>query len=182
MRVRDWQDIMQDVVESDVEPDDWRAVAGPREAGIGEDLYLGHPRTGVFLLKTYPKNPFERRGVGSHLSSSLDDELEQYLTDDAPARFGVQSGPQDEDDAKERAKRLQETVRTHADAPTSPDALFEDVMDALDSPAFGPLTFDPNERNQPIESLSGTFDEADRMLNAELEDLLDEDEIGRGFD
>lgn len=43
MRVRDWQDIVSDVVDSDADPDDWRAVAGDRASGLGEDLYLGHP-------------------------------------------------------------------------------------------------------------------------------------------
>lgn len=182
MRVRDWQEIMRDIVESDVKPDDWRAVAGPREHGIGQDLYLGHPTRGVYLLKSYPKNPFERRGVGTQIARSLDDELAPFLPTAAPARFGVQSGPKNEEEAKSRANRLEATVQTHADAPTSPDALFEDVMNALDSPAFGPLTFDRSERPDPIESLADTFDEANQTLNAELTELLDRDEIDRGFD
>lgn len=182
MRVRDWQEIMQEVVEADVEPNDWRAVVGPREGGIGEDLYLGHPRKGVYLLKSYPKNPFRVRGVGSRIARSIDDELDPILPAEATARFGVQQGVDDSETAERRAKRLQETVQTHADAPTTPDALFEDVMEAIESPAFGPLTVDSTTRTERIDSLAGTFDEAEQLLNNELEELLDQDEIGRGFD
>lgn len=182
MRVRDWQDIVQDVVDANVEPSDWRAVAGPRDDGLGEDMYLGHPQSGVFLLKTYPKNPFEVRGVGTQVARSIDDEIADHLPIDTGARFGVQSGAEDEIAAQNRAKRLQETVKTHADAPTTPDALFRDVMEAIESPAFGPLTFDSNDRPDPMDDLAGTFDEAENVLNSELDELLDEDDIGRAFD
>lgn len=182
MRVHDWQDIVRDVVESDAEPSDWRAVAGPRDEGIGEDLFLAHPGRGVYLLKTYPKNPFELRGVGTRVASSVDEEIAAHLPVETNARFGVREPVADEETAEQRASRLEETVRTHADAPTTPDALFEDVMEAIESPAFGPLTVEPNERPDEMSGLAGTFEEAESILEAELEDLIDEDGIGRGFD
>jgi hypothetical protein len=55
MRVRDWDDILQDVVESDADPAGWRAVGGDRRDGIGEDLYLAHPGVGTFQLKLREK-------------------------------------------------------------------------------------------------------------------------------
>ncbi len=181
MRVRDWRDVVSEIVDANVRSDDWRAIAGPRNRGIGEDLYLAHPRRGVYVLKTYPKNPFERRGVGTRVARSIDDEIGQWMPQDAPAKFAVQPAVQDRDEAKQRAKRLEETVKTHAAAPTTREDLFEDVMDAIESPAFGPLTYDQRDRPEPLDALSGTFDEAERLLESELDDLLDDDEIGRGF-
>src|SRR6056297_2879110 len=35
MRIREWQDILEDVTERDVDPEDWRAVAGDRAGGVG---------------------------------------------------------------------------------------------------------------------------------------------------
>ena len=181
MRVRDWREVVREIVDADVRPDDWRAIAGPRSRGIGEDLYLAHPRRGVYVLKTYPKNPFERRGVGSHVARSIDDEIGQWMPTEAPAKFAVQPAVRDQTDAEARAKRLEETVKTHAEMPSTPDALFEDVMEAIESPAFGPLTYDQSDRPDPLDALSGTFDEAERLLESELDDLLDDDDIGRGF-
>lgn len=181
MRVRDWQDVVRDVVEEDVNPDDWRAIAGPRDRGVGEDLYLAHPNAGVYFLKTYAKNPYELRGVGSRVARSIDENIGGYLPSDGSGQFAVQSVPDDEDEAKRRASRVEEVVRTHSVAPTSPDALFEDLMGAIDSPAFGPIDYDQTSRPPGLDGLGNTFDEAEQLLDTELEDLIGNDEIDRGF-
>jgi len=182
MRVRDWQDIVSDVVESDADPEGWRAVAGDRQSGLGEDMYLGHPSAGVFLLKTYAKNPYEVRGVGTQVARKIDDELGSYFPrEDSGGRFGVQSPPEDEDDAEEKARRLEQTVKAHADAPTTPDDLFSDMMEALDSPAYGPMEYENRTRPEGLEDMSNTFEEAEELLDAELDDVVTEDDVGRGF-
>jgi hypothetical protein len=182
MRVRDWQDILEDVVESDADPDGWRAVGGDRASGIGEDLYFGHPSVGVFHMKTYAKNPYEVQGVGAEVARRLDDELDPLFPQEPDTgMFGVQAPPEDEDDHEDRRRKLEEVVQTHADAPTTPDALFEDVMDVLDSPAYGPLEFENTDRPDRVDDLASTFEEAEELLESELEDLIDED-VTRGFE
>jgi len=182
MRIRDWQDVLTDVVESDAEPDDWRAVAGDRRRGVGEDLYLGHPRGGVYLLKTYAKNPYEVQGVGTQVARKLDDEIGSFLPEqETEGRFAVQNSPEDEDDAEEKARHLEEVVKAHAEAPTTPNDFFDDVMDAMDSPAFGPIEFDQYGRPESADELVERFDEAEDLLNEELEDLIEDADVGRGF-
>lgn len=181
MRIREWQEVVRDVIESGVDPDGWRAVAGDRSQGLGEDLYLGHPRAGVYHLKTYAKNPFSVRGVGAQVARNLDDEIGSYLPEGDDGRFAVRSAPDTEEVARDRAKRLEETIRTHADAPTTPGALFEDVMDAVESPAFGPMEYDGYGRPENLDRLAAGFEEEEELLNAELDDLIDEDDVGRGF-
>jgi len=182
MRVREWQDIVHDVVEADAEPDDWRAVGGDRADGLGEDIYLGHPGVGVFHLKTYAKNPREVRGVGTQVARSIDDEIGHYLpTEEGSGRFAVQTPPEDEDAAERTADELEEVVKAHASAPTTPGDLFDDVMETLDSPAFGPMEYEMTDRPEALDDLSTTFEEAEDVLNAELDDLIDEDRVGKGF-
>ncbi len=182
MRVRDWQDIMEDVVDSDVDPQGWRAVGGDRSRGIGEDLYLGHPAAGVFALKTYAKNPFQVEGIGGRVARRIDDDLDPLFPEegDATGRFGVQEPIADESEAKTRAERLETVIETHAEAPTTPDALFEDIMDALESPAYGPMDFESQTRPEQLDDLTETFEEAEDLLEAEFEDIVDED-VRRGF-
>ncbi|THE65165.1 hypothetical protein D8Y22_08060 [Salinadaptatus halalkaliphilus] len=182
MRIREWQDILEDVTDRDVDPDDWRAVAGDRAGGVGEDMYLAHPRAGIFFLKTYAKNPFEVRGVGTQVARKVDDDIGAFLPqEDAGGRFAVQSPPEDEDHAETLSSRLETVLETHADAPTSPDALFDDVMEAIESPAFGPMDYDQYDRPDDLEELSDHFEEADELLSAELDDLIETDEVDRGF-
>lgn len=182
MRVRDWQDILADVVDSGAASGKWRAVAGDRRDGLGEELFLAHPRVGVYQLKTYAKNPFQVEGVGAHVARRLDDELDPlFPADDAGGRFGVNNAAEDEDQARERATRLQTVLETHADAPTTPDALFEDVMEAIESPAFGPMEYDLRDRPERLDDLADTFDEAEELLSKELDELIEEDQVDRGF-
>ncbi|WP_231182706.1 hypothetical protein [Haladaptatus sp. DYF46] len=186
MRIREWQDILQDVVDRSVDPEGWRAAGGQRAGGVGEDLYLGHPKAGLFHLKTYAKNPYQVRGVGTHVARKLDDEIGSYLPEkeSREGRFAVRNTEDERPDEKEmeaRAKRVEETIKAHADAPTSGADLFDDVMEALESPAFGPMAFDGYDRPDPISDLAETFEEEEKLLNEELDDLIDEDEVGRGF-
>jgi hypothetical protein len=182
MRVRDWQDIVSDVVESDADPEGWRAVAGDRQGGLGEDMYLGHPSAGVFLLKTYTKNPFEVKGVGTQVARKVDGEIGSHLPDrDSGGRFGVRQPPEDEGEAEETARRLEQTLKAHSDAPTTPDDLFTDVMDALDSPAHGPIEYENRARPDGLRDMSNTFEEAEEVLDAELDEIVHEDDVSRGF-
>jgi len=179
MRVRDWQDILEDVVESDADPAGWRAVGGDRANGIGEDLYLGHPNVGVIQLKTYAKNPFQVEGVGTEVARRIDDDLDLLFPEDDAGRFGIQR-PIEEDEAGDKLSELETVIETHAEAPTTGDALFEDVMETLDSPAFGPADIDLTDRPDPVDELADTFEEAEELLDAELDDLVDES-VERGF-
>lgn len=181
MRVRDWDDIMAEVVESDADPDGWRAVGGDRATGIGEDLFVGHPGVGVFQLKTYAKNPYDVDGVGARVARRIDDELDPlFPSTDAPGLFGVQQAPDDQSEAEEHVNDLKTVVETHAEAPTTPDALFEDIMDALDSPAYGPMEFEDRDRPERLDELTDTFEEAEELLDTEFEDVISED-VERGF-
>ena len=181
MKVRDWQDIVQDVVDTNADPDGWRAVAGDRQGGLGEDFYVGHPSAGVFLLKTYAKNPYEVRGVGTQVARRIDDDLDPLFADGDRGRFAVQQGPADESEAEKKAKDLETVLQTHAEAPTKPSDLFDDVMETLDSPAYGPMAYDQYGRPDELDGLADTFEEAEGILDAEFDDLVEDDDVGRGF-
>ena len=182
MRIRDWRDILDDVTEGSADADGWRAIAGRRESGVGEDLFFGHPSAGVYQLKTYAKNPYEVKGVGARVVRKVDDGLEpMFPSSDDAGRFAIRRAAGDEDELEQRTKRLEETVKVHRDAPTSPDDLFEDLMEAVDSPAFGPMEWELSDRPERLDELTGTFDEAEELLSAELDDLIEDDGVDRGF-
>ncbi|MGB9955814.1 hypothetical protein ACOZ4B_05440 [Haloferax prahovense] len=191
MRVRDWQDILSEVVEDgrDRDPDAWRAVAGTRRRSLGEDLFLAHPNAGVYQLKTYAKNPYEVRGVGARVARRIDDDLDplfphrrgdEHGESDA-GRFAVQRPPEDESQAESMARRLEETVKVHADAPTTADDFFTDVMEALESPAFGPMDYEFDARPDRLDDLADEFADADELLSTDLDDLIESDGVDRGF-
>jgi hypothetical protein len=79
------------------------------------------------------------------------------------------------------ATRLEEAVKVHAEAPTDPDDFFTDVMDALDSPAFGPMEYEFDGRPDRLDDLTSEFADADELLSKDLDQLVEEDGVGRGF-
>lgn len=181
MRIRDWDDIVSDVVDADVEPSGWRAVGGDRQSGLGEDLFLSHPSVGVYQLKTYAKNPASVKGVGTQVARKIDDDLAPLFPDEADARFAVNTPPEDEAAAESTAQQLEQVVKAHSDAPTTPEDFMDDVMDAMDSPAYGPIDFDQYDQPESLSSLTESFEDAQSVLDAELDDLIESDGVGRGF-
>ncbi len=181
MKVREWQDILDDVVQSGADPEGWRAVAGDRQRGVGEDFYIGHPSAGLYFLKTYAKNPFEVKGVGTQVARKVDADIETHLPTGDEGRFAVQKPPSDETDAQTKAKHLEEVLKTHAETPTTPSDLFDDMMETLESPAYGPMEYALSDRPEALDEFAATFEDAEEVLEAEFEDLLDQDDIGRGF-
>lgn len=182
MRVREWQDIVADVAEKDVEPDDWRAVGGDRSSGPGEDLFMGHPAVGVFQLKTYSKNPYDVRGIGTQVTNDVGDDLRGLFPDaNDEGRFAIQQGPADEEEAERTADRVEEVLGAHAAAPTEPGDLFDDLMGVLNSPAFGPMDYRFDDRPDPLDDLTNTFADAQTVLETEIEELITNDRVGRGF-
>jgi hypothetical protein len=181
MQIRDWDDILQDVVESDADPAGWRAIGGDRKGGIGEDLYLAHQEVGAYQIKTYAKNPFQVEGVGARVARSIGSDIAPLFPDKKHnGIFGVQALPQDGERAKEQATELEAVLEAHADAPTTPQALIEDMLEALDSPAYGPMEFDRHGRPAPMSELTNTFEEAESLLTREFEDIVDET-VSRGI-
>jgi len=182
MQVRDWQDILKDVTETSSSPGDWHAIGGSRADGLGEELVLGHPKAGVFFLKTFAKNPYDLRGVGSQVARRIDDDLDPLFPDQtSPGRFGIKQGVTSEDEARERAAQLKTVFERQAEEQTPPNKLFEDVMDAIESPAHGPMTFDHARRPTELDELAGTFDEADELLSKELDELIDRSGVEHGI-
>jgi hypothetical protein len=72
-------------------------------------------------------------------------------------------------------------VKVHSEAPTDPDDFFTDVMDALDSPAFGPMAYEFDGRPGRLDDLEEEFSDADELLSKDLDQLVEEDGVGRGF-
>jgi hypothetical protein len=54
-------------------------------------------------------------------------------------------------------------------------------MEAVDSPAFGPMDYEFDDRPDALDDLAATFEDAEDVLEAEFEELVEDDGVGRGF-
>ena len=64
-----------------------------------------------------------------------------------------------------------------ADAPTSGADLFDDVMEVVESPAFGPMDFDGYDRPESVSDLAETFEESEELRERIIESV--EEGIGK---
>ena len=182
MRVRNWQDVLQELISKDSDPQKWRAISGIRSGGIGEDLYLCHPGAGLYHLKTYAKNPFEVQGVGVQLVHKIDEGISDQFPREVDGRFAIHKPISEGVEVKKVTQRVEETLRAHVDAPTTSLDLFEDVMVAVGSPAYGPLDYrGMGSRPESLDILAEEFHDVNRKLERKLEEMIKDDEIGRGF-
>ena len=182
MRIRNWQDVLQELISKDSDPQKWRAISGIRSGGIGEDLYLCHPGAGLYHLKTYAKNPFEVQGVGTRLVNKIDGGISDQFPREVDGRFAIHKPIVEKMEVKKVTQRVEETLRAHVDAPTTSLDLFEDVMVAIGSPAYGPLDYRGiGNRPESLDMLAREFQDMDRKLELKLEEMIKDDGIGKGF-
>jgi hypothetical protein len=86
-------------------------------------------------------------------------------------------------EVKKVTQRVEETLRAHVDAPTTSLDLFEDVMVAIGSPAYGPLDYRGiGNRPESLDILAREFHDMDRKLELKLEEMIKDDGIGKGFE
>lgn len=72
-------------------PKDWKAVFGKDRQLLSNDYYLFHPNVGLYLLKEYQKNPFERKGVGGKIERHVDEHISNTISSYAND-FGIIQG------------------------------------------------------------------------------------------
>ena len=72
-------------------PKDWRAVFGKDRQLLSDDYYLFHPDVGLYLLKEYQKNPFQRKGVGGKIQRHVDEHISNTISSYAND-FGIIQG------------------------------------------------------------------------------------------
>lgn len=92
MKIKSRDEILKDVIrEGKKYPKNWKAVFGKDNKNLSNDYYIFNPKTGIFLLKEYQKNPFEVKGIGGKIARHVDEDLEievsKYSND-----FGIIQG------------------------------------------------------------------------------------------
>lgn len=89
MKIKSRNNILNDVIKDAKKfPKGWKAVIGNDENCFSNDYYIFNPKTGIYLLKEYQKNPYEIKGIGGkiarYVDENIENEISKYATD-----FGI---------------------------------------------------------------------------------------------
>ena len=79
-KIKPRHEILQDIItDAHKHPDGWKATFGQDREHLSTDCYISHPDIGIYLLKEYEKNPFERKGIGAKIARRIDDDITKKI-------------------------------------------------------------------------------------------------------
>ncbi len=177
MEIKSFKDIFQDILlEGQETKEDMEWWAGlERNTGLGRSLYLAHPETGLYHIKTYQKNPMEVKGVGGKITTSIDEERIQNLRESGGSYFGVIPNNISDDDLKSVEKIINQNKIK------DPIELFRKSMEALGANLKGSMSHPPEGGSKPIKEFKSNFKEEHDILYREFKKILNEDEVFKSY-
>lgn len=150
--------------------DDWWAGKG-KHSDFGNDWFLGHPKVGLYQFKSYKKNPYTTKGVGTKLTKNVDNDIKENFEKDSDTIFGVLP-----DKIKKSRKRRTEKLLKKQEF-NDPSTLFKKILDGLGINIRGKLTHSSKNEPEPVKNLKGTFDEEQKQLTEEFKKILNNDDV-----
>lgn len=92
MNIKTRNDTLHDLIQdAKHHPCGWKALFGNDTERLSQDAYVFHPDIGIYLLKEYPKNPFDIQGVGGKIARHVDEDVEKEISKYADD-FGIIQG------------------------------------------------------------------------------------------
>ena len=92
MEIKSRREVLDDVIrDAKKHPKGWKAVFGKDKERLSRDYYIFNPKTGIYLLKEYQKNPFDVRGTGGKIARNVDEDIEADISKYA-GDFGIIQG------------------------------------------------------------------------------------------
>ncbi len=81
MKIKSRSNLLNDIIKDAKKfPDGWKAVIGKDEKNFSNDYYIFNPKTGIYLLKEYQKNPYMVKGIGGKIARYVDENIENEIS------------------------------------------------------------------------------------------------------
>lgn len=177
MKIQDFDKVLKDIKEKGNKvdnKDDWWAGKTSNNK-FGNDLFLGHPKVGLYQLKTYNKNPLQQKGIGAKLTNKIDDGIEENFEKNTESIFGVLPNKI----KKSRKRRTEKLIKNKEF--NDPKNFFKNLLKALGINIRGNMTHSKRREPQPIRNLKGTFETEQKELTEEFKKILEEDQVYNSY-
>lgn len=84
--------ILNEVIsEGKKHPRGWKAILGRDTKRMSLDYYIFNPKSGIYLLKEYQKNPYHIEGIGGKIGRKIDEDIENQISKHS-GDFGIIQG------------------------------------------------------------------------------------------
>lgn len=169
-KIKKRNEVLTDVIkDAEKHPKGWKSVYGKDNDRLSNDYYMMHPRVGIYLLKEYPKNPYERVGVGGKIARQVDSEIEKEISKTA-GDFGIIQG-----DFQKILKNLERGIK--------PEKIMNAALDGkkdygLSMPVRGKVS---NSKNT-YKNINDTLSNKQKKIASKFEKVAKEERLYSGYD
>jgi len=162
VKVKSRRETLNDVVKDAKKyPKGWKAIFGKDREHLSNDYYIFNPKTGIYLLKEYQKNPFEVKGVGGKIARHVDEDIENEILKSA-SNFGIVQS-----DIRKISENIQKGV--------SLQKIFNAAIEGRDMGISIPMKGHVSASKDSFTNIHNTFSTKQRRIDSKFEKIATDD-------
>ena len=168
MKVKSRRETLNDVVKDARKyPKGWKAIFGKDREHLSDDYYIFNPKTGIYLLKEYQKNPFEVKGIGGKIARHVDEGIVNEISKSAN-NFGIVQG-----DIRKISKNIQKGV--------SLQKIFNAAIEGRDMGISIPMKCHASASKDSFTNMRNTFSTKQKRIDSKFEKIATDDGLYNSY-
>ena len=166
MKVKSRRETLNDVVKDAKKyPKGWKAIFGKDREHLSDDYYIFNPKTGIYLLKEYQKNPFEVKGgkIARHVDEDIENEISKSANN-----FGIVQG-----DIRKISKNIQKGV--------SLQKIFNAAIEGIDMGISIPMKGHASASKDSFTNIHNAFSTKQKRIDSKFEKIATDDGLYNSY-
>ena len=169
VKVKSRIETLNDVItEAKKHPLGWKGVIGKDNNRLSNDYYLFNPKSGIYLLKEYQKNPYELKGVGGKIARYVDEDVENEISKYAKDFGIIQS------DIKKISTNIQKGIPIQK--------IFKAAIEGKDRGISMPMKGQASASEDSFCSIQNTFSIKQKKIDTKFEKIATTDGLYKPYD
>jgi len=165
MKIKSRNDILNDVIKSGKKnPTGWNAVFGNDNKNLSRDCYIFHPKTGIFLIKEYNKNPYHIKGVGGKIARQVDEQIVNDISKPT-SDFGILQG-----DLNKIIKNLNDGIK--------PDKMLKSAVKGKNEYGLSlPVRGNASNKKKSFDNIRNELETKQKKIDKKFKEIAEKDKI-----
>ncbi|KYK34701.1 MAG: hypothetical protein AYK22_04895 [Thermoplasmatales archaeon SG8-52-3] len=170
VNIKSRSEVLNDVIKDGKKyPDNWKAVFGKDNKRLSRDYYIFNPRSGIYLLKEYEKNPFEIKGIGGKIARRIDEDIEAVVSKKA-GDFGIIQG-----DYQKIIRNLEKGIK--------PEKIFDAAFKGKKNLGISiPIKGQASTSKEVFKNIHHTYYKEQQRIDKKLEKMANEDGLYKSYE
>jgi len=169
MKLKKRNELLNDIIHQGKKyPTGWMASFTKNQHHLSDDYYVHHPKVGLFYLKEYQKNPFQKRGVGGKIARKIDEDVTENLRKQAH-RFGIIQS-----DINTLSKNMNKGI--------SPEEILQGMLQGKNKGLTMPIKGRATDSHESIQQIKNHGKQNQKKINTHFETIAKEEGLYTSYD